>query len=171
MSYPTNVPVLLASITLASAAATVTLSSIPQTFRTLFLISSGRASNASVWTGSWLTFNSDVYGTGTTYWAGNGGSSSQTHSAFTLHLHGTANYTSGFSAGYTYIFNYANSTSQKVIRVFSTMNNSGTGVDFSNSGPFGMAWNNTAAITSIKYNCADGANYVAGSQFEIYGYP
>ena len=171
MSFLTDRPVLLASTTLGSAAATFTFSNIPQNFRTLFLVSSGRASNAQIWTASRLTFNSDVMNTGTTYWAGDGSGTSQVSYAFHLHLMGTTNYSSGFSAGYTYIMNYSTSTALKTIRVFSTFNNSDTGVAYGNSGPFGMAWNNTAAITSIKYQCNDNANYVAGSQFEIYGYP
>jgi hypothetical protein len=154
----------ISSQTLGTAAATVTFSSIPSTYTDLILIISATASSSSD-NGQDIqaTFNSDtgsnyswtqVYGTGSA--AGSNRGSNQTYMKF-----GLAN-NAYPPVGIVHINNYANSTTYKTSLVRRD-----------DAGYYPVAvvnlWRSTSAITSISLKYASAINFIAGSQFTLYG--
>jgi hypothetical protein len=62
------------------------------------------------------------------------------------------------------VADYASTTKNKTLRIFSSHDQNGSGEVWLNSGLF----NSTAAITSIQIN-AQGGNWTTASQFSLYG--
>jgi hypothetical protein len=149
----------IATITLTSASATVTFSSIPQTYTDLMLVANGAASTG---TSLGFRFNSDS-GNNYSYTALYGSGSSAAS------LRGTNNalayvgnwYTSFDGALISHIQNYSNTTTNKTI--LSRNGNASNYVWATTS-----LWRSTAAISTILIS-ADGQNFSSGSSFTLYG--
>ena len=149
--------------TLGTATATVTFSSIPQTYTDLVLVSTNATSPSG------YLFSVRV-----------NGDTASNYSATRLHGNGTAassareaNYTFGF-AGSVYsstdpsgnaivnFMNYSNTTTYKTFLMRTNVANANTSLSAS-------LWRNTAAITSISLGVEFTQNFVVGSTFTLYG--
>jgi hypothetical protein len=152
----------IATITLASASATVTFSSIPQTYTDLMF--------ASVWGPTagddlYLQFNGDTGANYSTTWMGGNGTtatSGRKTSDTGIQPRTPANQPSTVTTIYNAnIMNYANSTTYKTAL---GRYNYASGFTETDVG----LWRNTAAITSLTFRC-NASTFVAGSMFTLYG--
>jgi len=153
----------LANITLTSAAATVSFSSISGLFRDLILVSSLYPNTANQQ--ALVRFNSDsganyngvtMNGNGSTTSSGAPAGSTSILLSYHHYLSTTAFMTSRLE-----ILEYAISTKQKQVLVRQNLASTFVGAD-------AWRWLNTAAITSIQFSLASGS-FVAGSSFALYG--
>ena len=102
MAFRADVPVLLASTTLGSAAASITVSSIPQTYNTIKLIWAARSTTVTMVEYPYVRFNGDS--TSKYYrWNGAGGTEWYLSS-----ISGTTNWFTGFAWNELIITGYAN---------------------------------------------------------------
>ena len=168
MSYPTNVPVLLASTTLSTAAASYTFSSISAAFKHLRV--TWQAKSAAAYPLDYLvvTFNSDVVFSNSNYW-----SQTVTGSAsysFVGPINGATNYiTTPLFGGYFDILNYSQSFS-KLSQCAATYNDSAsTTAIYTYIG--GAIYIPTTIISSLKLQTTNGSNLIVGSTFQLYGIP
>ena len=162
MAFRADVPVLLASTTLASDTASFTWSSIPQTYTHLQVHSSSRTSTASSAPADCFEFNGD---TSSVYRTVTDGLFTCT---YTLVHHGSTNYYSAdLSPAVTHINNYTGATFKHIYTSFAV--NLDTTQNNLAAGAWHGLWKNTAAITSIRI--LTGGVFRAGSKFTLYGYP
>ena len=160
MPTPTYIP--LANLTLGSAAATVTFSSINQGYRDLILVCSGTSANTSI-NSIQLRFNSDA---GSNYAVVNMiGISSGPAAASTT--------SSGASGGLT-VSNSVNVNITQIVDYSATDKHKSTLSRENAMGDSyiriaGSRWANTAAITAILCRIDTGANFNTGSTFALYG--
>lgn len=160
---------LIDSQVLSSSQASVTFSSIPQTYKTLKLVVSARGDNANVFTSVNLTFNGSsataysyriLQGSGSA--ASSAAASSQT-SGYAANATGSTATTSTF-ASIEYTFpNYASSVNKPYSIDGVTENNGTTAYQDLDAG----LWSNTSAITSLTLIATN--NFVSGSTFTLYG--
>lgn len=153
--------------TLGSDTATVTFSSIPQTYTDLILVSQTRSTRAgNAGDGGRIRFNSD---TGTNYSTttleGNGSVAESTRfstqSFILVRIPAATATASVLSPSIAQIMNYSNATTYKTALIRLTSVSESVGL---NAG----LWRNTAAITSIDFSANTG-NLVSGSTFTLYG--
>ena len=168
-------PVRLAETTLGAGAASVTLSSIPQTYRHLMLTASARSDNAATGlTSLGLRFNAD---SGANYSYQINVSASTTVSTFgsvsatALDIGGTSQASStanNFALNDMLILDYTNTA------IFKHAGGSSGGIEgaLANMKAFFATgvWASTAAITSITILPGAGS-FVANSRFTLYGLP
>jgi hypothetical protein len=154
---------LIESKTLATAAASIEFTSIPQTYTDLVILISVRAAldesdNVISFNGSTANFSgrrligdgsSASTGTVTRAWG------------FASFLSNTAN---TFGNGRIYIPNYAGATNKS----FSSDSVNETNATSAYQTLFSNLWSNTAAITSLAIS-PNAGNYVAGSTISLYG--
>ena len=148
--------------TLGSAAASVTFSSIPQTYTDLVLVA--QIQNVTSAQRIELQFNADtgsnysvtrMYGNGTTALTDRFSSASHIDSAYVS--------TSGFCIANHSIMNYSNTTTHKsLVGRWDSEGNSGYATAL-----VGL-WRNTAAITSMVLTPL-GVNFATGCIFTLYG--
>lgn len=152
----------IATITLASASATVTFSSIPQTYTDLVF--------TSVWGPTagddlYLQFNGDAGANYSTTWIGGTGTtaaSGRKTSDTGVQPRTPINQASTITTIYNVdIMNYSNSTTYKT-----TLGKYRYTTGFAEA-DVGL-WRNTAAITSLTFRC-NASTFVAGSTFTLYG--
>ena len=148
--------------TLGSAAASVTFSSIPQTYTDLVLVS--QIQNTGSLQRIDLRFNSDSssnYSVTRIYGSGSTASSDRFTSASGIDIAYVA--TSGYCIVNNSIMNYSNTTTFKsIVGRWSSEGNSGY-----TAALVGL-WRNTAAITSMVLTPL-GVNFATGSTFTLYG--
>lgn len=160
-----SMPVLLASTTLGSAAVSVTVSSIPTTYKHLVVLWSCRSLYAGVNDYLGMVFNSDAWNSGTKFavWGSSQGYGNvgTVHAATNL----AASYDNG---GNMWIWNYSSSSQWKTYWGVAT-SNQGTGVNMSQSQVLEM-WKDTAVITAVKFQLTSGANFASGARFDVWGY-
>lgn len=154
----------LANTTLASAASTITFSSISGAYRDLFLVMNYGlpASNSSVRT----RFNSD---TGSNYSQQHMGAFSS--SSLEANSSTDTSILNAFRVGTTdsgvnqnqiiHIFDYAQTNKHKSVLMRSNMN---TELE-----QIGARWASTSAITTITFVDYGGGNFTAGSTFSLFG--
>lgn len=165
-----KVPVLLASTTLASDAASVTFSSISQSYKHLLVVYQVRIVGGYGGALEYMMMrcNGD---TGANYWDGVANSTSATMAHFAS-ISATTNYDTAFSCGSGYVFSYTNTLSVKSFgSYFSPWNNSTTAFSPASWATSYSSWRNTAAITSITFLNYNGFNLKSGSNIQIYGMP
>jgi len=163
MPTPTYVP--LANVTLASATASVTLSSIPATYRDLVLTITGTSTTGAI--GPRIRLNSD---SGSNYFhvvmSGNG--STTVSAAFTetyLALGYNAAFTTG--TGFNSILQFMDySATDKHKTILVRAGNADTGSPGTDAEAF--RWANTAIITSLAVTPSS-STFAAGSTFNLYG--
>jgi len=153
--------------TLGSDTATVTFSTIPQTYTDLILVAEIRSSRAAN-TGDTMRvrFNSDTgsnYSTTVLQGSADGAESTRFTSATFCYVRvpaatATANV---FSPSIWHIMNYSNTTTNKTTLQKGSIAAVQVEIDTS-------LWRNTAAITTIDISAASG-NLVSGSKFTLYG--
>lgn len=154
----------IATTTLASAAASYTFSSIPSTYTDLILIVNAKANSGGA-IGLLCEFNGDTTGSNYsfTYLNGNGSSAySGRVSSSTLALADIAGSSSSPSIVESSINNYSNTTTYKSII--------NRGSDASNvvQAIIGL-WRNTSAINQIKLYPNSAIQFASGSTFTLYG--
>lgn len=159
----------IASTTLSSSTATVTFSSIPQTYTDLVLRFTSRCDIAAVAATANLTFNGTA-GTAysETYIQSTGAAASSVRIANQGYIDvvtgavGANATASTFSSNEIYIPNYTASANKPLSLFNVTENNATTAYISAEAG----LWRNTAAITSISIALT---NFVSGSTFHLYG--
>lgn len=161
---------LIETISLGSAAANITFSSIPATYTDLFLVLSGRSSRTGYADDEVLVrFNGSTTGYSYKELQGNGSSATSfgnTNNAIYRGAVTAANATSNtFSNNSYYIPNYAGATN-KSVSLDTTAENNATGTRMV---IIAGLWSNTAAITSISLTPEVGPNFITGSTASLYG--
>jgi len=160
---------LIQNQTLTGTQATVTFSSIPQTYTDLVLLVSGRTDRASVLDDCKITLNGvttnmtlrAISGTGATV-----GSASDT--LIYASINGNNATASAFGLASFYFTNYTSTTVAKVVSAEGISETNGTtAYQYINSG----LWNpgTQAAITSISCTSYNAANFLQYSSFSLYG--
>ena len=155
--------------TLASAAASVTFSSISSTYTDLILVANAKVSTAADVQECYLQFNSDtatnysltrLYGTGSSALSGRETNITKIDN---IRLPGSNSASTVFGNMIANINNYSNTTTYK--NVLLRMNAETT------NGQLGTVvglWRSTSAISTILFAPTSG-NFVAGSTFTLYG--
>jgi hypothetical protein len=156
---PTNTYVALATQTLGSAAASVTFSSISQTYTDLVIVCNTGATSLA---NDYVRLNGDttsnyswtrIYGTGSVA----GSSRSANDSGMIV-----GDVTTSIAVTQTItVQNYSNTTTNKTILARSSATNSAA------TASVGL-WRNTAAVTSVTLY-PNGTTWLSGSTFTIYG--
>lgn len=152
---------------------TVTFSSIPSVYQDLKLIGSARTSFNNLSEALGLYFNGDnssgLYSntsivTADTIYPGRNTNVNQ--STFCQVISNTAQ-TGNFNVVRTDFFNYSNTSVNKsaISKHAADYNNSGSGA----VGMYSLLWRNTNAITSISIQSGNGAYFIAGTTFTLYG--
>lgn len=158
-----NTYVAIASQTLASAAATVTFSSIPATYTDLVLVVQSKDTTGGEY--PYIQFNGDTASNySQTILHGNGSSagSSRYSSATYIYTSWMSFNTANGQITRTNIMNYANTTTNKTVLIRADAAGSGT------EATVGL-WRSTAAINSIAIKSENAATYAIGSTFALYG--
>jgi len=166
--------ILLERTELNASAASVTFANIPQTgYTDLKIVMSSRTDGSGVYLGTRISFNGstsnfssrDLYGTGSATGSGNS-SSSPGGGQSVGYVSGTSTTASTFSNNEFYIPNYTSSNAKSISSDFTVENNATSSL----AGFVATLWNPStqAGITSITI-APDGANWVSGSTFSLYG--
>lgn len=167
MPTPTEIPI--ATVTLGSAAASYTFSSIPSTYTDLVLVYQTRASSQNVYIDVICQVNSD---TGTNYsnthLTGDGSTAASGRFTNQVKMFFDANgapWNAFWGSGVGHFMNYANTTTNKTM-ISRAVNAGGTsgGAD-----AVVNLWRSTSAISSIKVYLNGAYNLDAGSTFTLYG--
>jgi hypothetical protein len=161
--------VLIESIVVAPAVASVTFSAIPQTYKHLKLFASVRSAVVSKYDSAFAQFNGD---TGANYWyaSHNGGSAHSVYNtsgvtwAVLCAATGNSSDADIFAGSEATIFDYTGSSKKIVSKM---VREAHTSTDLYGNQSI-TVWQNTAAITSILL-WANGGNLMAGSRFDLYG--
>jgi hypothetical protein len=151
---------------------TITFSSIPQVYRDLKLIGSARTSFNNLSESLGLYFNNDTSSlysntslvtADTTY---PGRNTNVNQSTFCQVISNTAP-TGDFNVVETDFLSYSNTSTNKsaISKHAADYNNSGSGA----VGMYAILWRNTNAITSISIQSSNGAYFIAGTTFTLYG--
>lgn len=164
---------LIASNTLGSSAASVTFSSIPNTYTDLVLRASIRSDNVTGNPDGYIRINGSTSTLGsTTVIAGTGAAAAsyryttQPNVKLITTLNGSNSTASTFASTEIYIPNYAGTTQNKVISA-SAAQEGNTASPVYITAHAGL-WGASAAITEIAYFPASG-NLASGSSFFLYG--
>ena len=160
---------LIETKTLATAQAFIEFTSIPDTFTDLVVVCSLRNSSAGNQNGT-LTFNGSTSGYSERLLFGNGATTATDNASGSLinwaDYHPGTNATANtFGNSRTYIPNYTGSNAKSVSSDAVSENNGTTAIQYLNA----ALWNNSAAITSLRFAPSEGANFVAGSTISLYG--
>ena len=165
-----NTYTLISSSTVGSGgAASVTFSSIPNTYTDLKIVYSTRISSSGNANAFFITFNSSTTGYNTRFIEGAG--SGTPGSAYVTSRYGgldTGNTATSntFSNGEIYIPSYLSSNNKSYVADSISENNATLGVQWL----VAALWSNTAAITSIKLEPDSVSNtYLQYSSFYLYG--
>ena len=160
---------LIQNQTLTGSQATVTFSSIPQTYTDLVLLVSGRTDRASVLDDCKITLNGvttnmtlrAVSGTGAT-------AGSATDTLIYASINGNSATASAFGLATFYFANYTSTTIAKAVSAEGVSETNGaTSYQYMNAG----LWNpgTQAAITTIACTSYNAANFLQYSSFSLYG--
>ena len=177
-----NTYILIASQTLLSSAATITLSSIPSTYKDLMLYISARTDNNANQNVS-IRFNGDSatnYSTRRLYSSNGGGTAADSTSGTsaggnTAHLgsavgnNNSAMLSGNFGATFNYIANYSDGSAAKTIASTGGFIDTSSSITASREWTGGY-WSATAAISSITllpYQA--GTNFITGTTVSLFG--
>jgi hypothetical protein len=154
----------IATNTLSSAQASVTLSSIPSDYTDLVLVVNGKTNGFGGYNALSLRVNSD---SGSNYsrtiiYGGDGFKDSYSYSNETSTFVTIGQQADAFGNAIVNFNNYSNTTTHKA---FLGRDNYSTNVVYATV----SLWRNTSAITSITLSGTGGYNIVSGSTFNLYG--
>jgi hypothetical protein len=166
MPTPTYRP--LATVTLGTATASVTFSSIPATYRDLVVVTSLRTNRSGENTDAIrMRFNAD---SGSNYprvamFASSGGAGTfeETSSAIILTATAATSTANTFTPSNAQIMDYSATDKHKTVLLRNAQNLTDVVLGQVNR------WANTAAITSLAFTSANSANFEVGSTFALYG--
>ena len=159
---------LIETKTLASAAASIEFTSIPQDGTDLLILSSLRSNASADHSNGNLTFNGSTSGYSERMLFGTGTSAITVSTSGSIiewsEVHPAANFTANtFGNGRIYIPNYTAAVAKSVSSEATTENNATTSLIYMNA----ALWNNTAAITSLMITASTGS-FIAGSTISLY---
>ena len=164
---------LIASQTLSSAAASITINSLPSTYKDLEIRVSARSSRAFDYDAYFLTLNGDSstnYSYQSFYSQGSSSGADNSGANYTKILAGYATGASGtantFSSNQILITNYAGSL-HKAIKISSVEEYNSAAANYITT--IASRYGSTSAITSLTLTMDGGRNFVAGSSIYIYG--
>jgi hypothetical protein len=169
-----NTYLLISSNVLSSNAASITFSSIPNTYTDLVLRVSARSSNPQTYDYYELRFNSDSANnyTSTELYSNSStvGSVRQTAGpqAYPEFFNGDTSVSNAFGSTEFYIPNYLVSAN-KPFTSFSVSENNASTANSAFIDAWAGLWSNTAAITSIFLKPQAARNFLIGSSFYLYG--
>lgn len=165
----------IAETALVASAASVTFSNIPQGFRHLMIMASGRSDAVTEADTLALRFNGDtgsnydsqlVYGNSVT---AAGVASRAASSILAGNLEGASSRAANFSPAIIFVFDYARAIVEKrTLSMTSVFGNLSADADMFASFRAG-GWRNTNVITSVLLLPNTGPNFVSGSRFQLYG--
>jgi len=160
----------LATVTLSTAAASVTFAGIPTGYKHLQIRALAR--NSVVGDSFGIQFNSDATASYTRHELSGFGSTANAYASTGLTqitaigFEGYSSVTANtFGSSVIDILDYTNITKNKTVRSL-------TGYDYNGGGGVGLVsglWINTGAITSIVLNQGNSGNFVANSTFALFG--
>ena len=158
---------LIEAKTLTTTTASITFSSIPITYTDLKIVTSSRADFATEAFEIALTFNGNTsnYSAKQLYGSGSAAGSSSPTIRPAGFITGTTATSNTFANGEIYILNYL-SSNYKSYSVDSTTENNGT-ISYMNF--VAGLWSDTSAINSVSLAPTSGYNFVAYSNFYLYG--
>lgn len=164
-----NVPVLLASTTLSSAAASYTFSSFSSAYKHLMILFMARSSATS---GAYDTLAYQFNGDTAANYRSIANTTATTHASVAIIPNTTTFFPTQPGIGRTTIFYYNDTTSGWQKRTFTDTDSD---IGTSATSPFTTVWGGTwttvnTAITSVLIKLSNG-NFVAGSRFDLYGIP
>lgn len=160
---------LIKTTVLDASAASVTISNIPQEFKTLKLVVSARSSDSPTTVALKVTLNGNtssysyrhIYGNGSSAVSGN--ASSQANLRLT-EIPAASVTASTFANAEIVIPNYYSSANKAIAHAGVSENNATEAYQWMTAG----LWANSSAVTSIELSPNSG-NFVAGSTFYLYG--
>ncbi len=163
MAAKTGTYALIASNTLGGAAASVTFSSIPNTYTDLIIVTQAISATAD---NVRIRFNSDSATNYSQTWLSGTGSAAatgrySTSTSVYIDIYGSMG-TALFNNANVQIMDYSNTTTYKSF--LSRSNRAGSGVD-----AIVGQWRSTAAISTIVLAPTTGVNFSTGSTFKLYG--
>jgi hypothetical protein len=152
-----------------AGAASISFSSIPQTYTDLKIVISSRDAYAGAFDGIKLTFNSNATGYSEKYVQGNGSAAFSASSSGTYGNGGTGNAAGATASVFgnieVYIPNYT-SANNKSFSADSVQENNAAANQML---LFAQLWANTAAITSIQLSPYQPVNFVQYTSATLYG--
>lgn len=160
MSYATNVPVMLASTTLASAATSISFSSISSAYVNLTIYVYATYTGAVANDTMALRFNSDSSASYVNY------STSGMTALYAGWCLGTSAFTPGTIMTRIHVINYSSTSNKKYIQAVSKANTSTTVLMCDSAEYYGF-WNNNSAITSFTLTSFSGYTFSAGSKVYV----
>jgi hypothetical protein len=156
---PTYTP--LATVTLASSAASVTFSSIPATYRDLILVTALQQNTTSD-RQAVIRPNNDSVNAFLVYMDGSGGgTNSSTDTKISLYFATGAPANSPVTS-IAQIMDYAQTNKHKTFLIRA-------GSSYNPTSAYAVRWASTSAITSLVIPATTGGNFSAGSTFNLYG--
>jgi hypothetical protein len=158
---------LISTQTVSSAVANIDFSSVPGSFNDLFIVISGRFSDATG--GNWSDGNMQFNGAGTTNHSGKllygtGSGSGISINDWIIRASSSTNTANTFGSLGIYIPNYAGSTAKSYSIDYVSENNAAGAIQ----GLVAGLWNNTAAITSIRFASVY-STWAVGTTASLYG--
>ena len=167
MANPTMT--LIASNTVGSGGvASVTFSSIPQTYTDLIVKVSVRTNFSSVIDGTRIRFNNDTTSgnyTGRRLFGDGSVAYSDTDNVGNVFANGNTSTSNTFSNCDVYVPNYTSGSAKS----YSTDNASETNATTQYCGFGSQLWSGTAAITTMTFSVQNGTLFLANSTFYLYG--
>jgi len=162
---------LIETKTLGTAAASISFTSIPQTFTDLYILVSGRSTRAANDSAIKLTFNTSGGSYTNRRLLGNGATVSsdvQTSGGLAFaNIPGAGNTSNTFGNLAIYIPNYTGSTAKSFSTDLVSENNSAS--TFVQLQLYASSWTETSAITTIDFVDWNAVNFEAGTMISLYG--
>jgi hypothetical protein len=151
---------------LASAQASITFSSIPQTYTDLYLVFSARSNYGAGTDALQISFNSNTSSYSSRLLYGTGTSAASTTIARYVGEIVPATYTANtFGNLSIYVPNYTSGSAKSYSADTVTENNATSAFQVITAG----LWDNTAAITSIAFTTVSGSNFLQYTSATLYG--
>lgn len=158
----------------------VTFSSIPQTYKDLYISITARNSRSdAMWGYCYLTFNSETINAGTnqfarkgSYLANDGGQSYESTSLAAIGWGMCTDYQSTNTFGITqvHIMDYTNTSNKKCMRIYDGSSNANSTASETSGNSWGsMHWGDTSAISTIKVSCPSDKYLKADTVVRLYG--
>lgn len=174
-NFNTGVPVLIASTTLGASAASITFSSIPQTWAHLRAVGYIRGDSATVSQDGLVRFNGDSGSNYDRQYMSAAGAAVGAGENFGITsglviIHPSASAPANLFSGFVLDIPHYTSTAGNKTAFTEASHKIGTASGNLNTALYMMAWRNNAAITQVAFLPGTG-NFVAGSRISLYGMP
>lgn len=162
----------IATTTLSSPNSTITFSSIPSTYKHLQIRVLAKSSNPSNYSSFTFTANGDTGSNYAWHYVFSDGSSAAAGAASSQNFIREINFTGGttltniFFGAIIDVLDYNSTSKNKTFRMLGGSDGNGSGNIHLQSG---LWMNSSNAITSLSFTPSDGYNFIANTQFALYG--